>query len=52
MNRVWANRLEAGTKTWAECPESRKSGVKAILLQDVADGIITEEQYRRIVGDE
>ena len=28
MNIIWANRLIAGTKTWAEMPASRRAGVK------------------------
>ena len=31
MNEIWANRLIAGTKTWAEVPASRKGAVKAVL---------------------
>jgi hypothetical protein len=31
MNRIWANRLEAGTKIWAECPANRKIAVDIIL---------------------
>ena len=50
MNRIWANRLEAGTKMWAEVPASRKAAVDVILKQDVADGKITVEQYNSIVG--
>ena len=52
MNRIWANRLEAGTKTWNEVPASRKNAVKSILLEDVAAGVITPEQYTEIVGEE
>lgn len=51
MNRIWANRLEAGTKTWEEVPASRKAAVKAILAEDVADGKITKEQYEEITGE-
>lgn len=51
MNRIWANRLEAGTKTWAECPESRKAGVDAVLRQDVAAGRLTAEHYTGITGN-
>ena len=50
MNRIWANRLEAGTKTWAQCPNSRKTDIDAILRQDVADGVITQERYAMITG--
>ena len=50
MNRIWANRLEAGTKTWAECPQSRKSAVDEILRADVAAGVISAERYTEITG--
>ena len=50
MNRIWANRLEAGTKTWDECPASRKTAVDAILRQDVENGRITAERYTEITG--
>ena len=50
MNRIWANRLEAGTKTWAEVPASRKAAVDAILRGDVEGGKITAEQYAEITG--
>ena len=52
MNTIWANRLIAGDKTWAEVPASRKNAVKAALLQRVADGIISAEQYESITGEE
>ena len=52
MDRIWANRLEAGTKTWAECPASRKNGVDAVLRADVAAGVITAERYTEITGKE
>ncbi len=52
INRIWANRLAAGTKTWAECPASRKPGVDAVLRQDVEDNVITAERYTEITGKE
>ena len=35
MNIIWANRLVAGTKTWAEMPASRRVGVKKVLAERV-----------------
>lgn len=51
MNRIWANRLEAGTQSWADCPASRKPAVDAILRQDVAAGKITAARYTEITGE-
>lgn len=52
MDKIWANRLIAGTRTWAEMPASRRPGVKAELTKRVTDGEITLEQYRDITGEE
>jgi uncharacterized membrane protein len=52
MDRIWANRLIAGTKTWAEMPASRRAGVKRELVKRVADGEISEEQYKEITGED
>lgn len=51
MNTIWANRLIAGTKTWDDVPGNRKDGVKAVLLERVASGIITAEKYAEITGE-
>ena len=52
MDKIWANRLIAGTKTWAEMPASRRTGVKAELAKRVAEGEISEEQYKEITGED
>lgn len=52
MNIIWANRLIAGTKTWAEMPVSRRAGVKRELAKRVTEGEITAEDYKRITGDD
>ena len=51
MNEIWANRLVAGDKTWAECPSTRKSAVKSVLAGRVESGIITAEKYEEITGE-
>lgn len=50
MNKIWANRLIAGTQIWANVPTSRKQAVMAILLEDVQEGKITQEKYNEILG--
>lgn len=52
MDKIWANRLIAGTKTWAEMPASRRVGVKKVLDERVNKGEINAEQYRDITGDD
>ena len=51
MNRIWANRLEAGTKSWEDCPASRKVAVDVILREDVKNGKISAERYTEITGN-
>lgn len=52
MDKIWANRLVAGTRTWAEMPESRRPRVKRELAKRVADGEITAERYKEITGED
>lgn len=52
MDKIWANRLIAGTKTWAEMPASRRPGVKAELAKRVDKGEVTQEQYKEITGED
>lgn len=52
MNKIWANRLIAGTQEWSSVPGYRKSGVKAELASRVADGEITADRYLEITGEE
>jgi hypothetical protein len=52
MNKIWADRLVAGTRKWKEVPKSRKEAVKALLLGMVDDGTLSEEHYQEIVGVE
>lgn len=52
MDKIWANRLIAGTKTWAEMPASRRPGVKRELAKRVDKGEVNEEDYKRITGED
>lgn len=52
MDKIWANRLIAGTKEWAEMPASRRTGVKRELAKRVAEGEIAPEQYKEITGED
>lgn len=52
MNIIWANRLIAGTKAWAEMPAHRRPGVKRELAKRVDKDEITAEQYKEITGED
>ena len=51
MNKIWANRLIAGTKTWEQVPASRKDGVLEELRNRVESGKITAERFEEITGE-
>lgn len=51
MNEIWANRLVAGTKVWAEVSDFRRNAVKEVLRGRVEKKIITEADYQKITGD-
>lgn len=51
MAKIWRNRIIAGDKSFSACPASYKAGVKALLNQDVADGVITEADYKKYTGE-
>lgn len=51
MNKIWTNRLVAGTKTWEDVPPERKDAVLVELRKRVEKGKITAEKYSEITGD-
>lgn len=51
MDKIWANRLVAGSVTWDDMPVSRQSGVKKILDERVEREEITAEKYGEITGE-
>ena len=51
MNRVWANSLEDGIKTWDEVPAKRRDAVREILREDVYLGRLSVERYQEITGE-
>ena len=50
LDEIWANRLIAGDKTWADVPESAKHGVTEELQGRVNSGEITQERMDEIIG--
>lgn len=51
MNKIWANRLVAGTKNWDDVPDSRKEAVLEELRSRVESGKITAEDFTEITGE-
>lgn len=51
MNKIWADRLIAGTRTFDEVPASRKEAVKELLLEYVNKNKLFKERYQEITGE-
>jgi len=52
MAKIWRNRLIAGTQLFEDCPVKYREAVIELLRKDVQNGVITEERYEEIVGEE
>ena len=48
--KIWRNRIEAGTKKFADCPTKYQKDVLKFMRQDVVAGIITAEQFEKLTG--
>lgn len=51
MAKIWWKRIKAGTQVYSDCPQKYKEDVKILAQQDVADGIITAEEYEELIGE-
>lgn len=51
MNKIWFNRLIAGTHKWANMPSSRRADVSAMLKAAVEAKTTTAERYEEITGE-
>ena len=52
MNNFWTNRLITKTKEINQVPETRLKEIKDILRNKVIEGILSQEEYIKITGDE
>lgn len=51
MAKIWHKRILAGTQFYSDCPMKYKADVKAMLIDDVENGVITAEEYEDITGE-
>ena len=49
MVKIWRNRIWAGTQRLSDCPSRYRSGVIAMMQQDLEDGMHTESELRQLV---
>lgn len=49
MVKIWRNRIWAGTQRLSDCPPRYRTGVIAMMRDDIADGIHTESDLQHLV---
>ena len=50
MAKIWRNRSEAETQVFSNCPDKYKKDVLNLMQQDVEDGVITQEEYDKLIS--
>lgn len=50
MAKIWRNRIIAGDQLFENCPQKYRTQVLEFLRQDVADGVISAEQFEELTG--
>ena len=48
--KIWRNRIEAGTQKFEDCPAKYQQMVLQLMREDVANGVITAEQFEELTG--
>ena len=53
MAKIYWRTIKRGTRSFADLPnEKMKEQVKALAMQEVADGVISAEQYKELIGED
>ena len=52
MAKIYWRRIKAGTRFFQDVPtEALKAEIRELARADVAEGIITTEEYERLIGE-
>ena len=53
MAKIYWRRIKAGTRFYKDVPtDTLKAEIKELAAKDVADGEITVEQYKELIGED
>ena len=53
MNKIYWRTIKRGTRSFADLPNNKiKEQVKALALQEVAEGTISAEQYKELISED
>lgn len=50
MAKIWKKRIEAGDQLFSSCPIKYKGKVLELLMQDVEDGLLSQEDYEELIS--
>lgn len=51
MAKIYWRTIKRGTRTFEDCPKNLQDEIKELAKQDVLDGVITEEEYQKYIGE-
>ena len=52
MAKIYWRTIKRGARTFDSIPDSIKEDVITLAKQDVLDGVITEEEYKELIGED
>ena len=52
MAKIYWRTIKRGTRKFAECPVELQDEIKSIAAKEVADKVITAEQYKKFIGED
>ena len=51
ISRSYWRRIKAGARTFDQTPEELQDDVRELAQEDVSNGVITEADYERLIGE-
>lgn len=51
MAKIYWRNIKNGTRTYDSVPEQLKEAVKALALDELEAGLITQEEYSQMIGN-
>lgn len=53
MAKIYWRRIKAGTRFYHDVPSVELKGeIRILAAQDVANGVITEDQFKTLIGED
>ena len=52
MAKIYWRTIKRGARKFTACPENLQEEIKMLAKQDVIDGVITEADYARFIGED